>query len=141
MTPPTLDELKIAQEALKAATTRRDNYDGNNPDKHVTSVRLAQEAVDRLTRALKAAGLLPRTDNEILEDRLNVAFPSARHKDEVELEGIRYRRWARPATLSRSGRPMTWDTGLAAIEARPDACEPVTTVRKSGPPEAKPSGA
>lgn len=116
MTAPTLDDLKIAKEALEAALVRWDNYDGNNPDKYVTVVRLAREEANRLTRALKASGLLPRTDHEEIEARLDAAFPSARHKDEVEFEDVRYARWARPATYSLSGRPMKWDTGWTAVE-------------------------
>ncbi|RZJ47371.1 MAG: hypothetical protein EON87_01150 [Brevundimonas sp.] len=116
MTPPTLNDLKAARAALEAAGARQDAYDGNNPNKHHTAVRLAREEVDRLTRALKALGALPKTDHERLEARLDAAFPSARHNDEVEFEGVRYSRWARPATRSRSGRAMTWDTGWTRIE-------------------------
>lgn len=114
MTSPTLDDLKAAQAELEAMSARLDNYDGGNPNKHVTSVRLAREKVNRLTRELKASGLVERTEQEKFEARLDAAFPSARDKDEVEFEGAHYVRWARPTTYSLSGGPMTWETGWRA---------------------------
>lgn len=115
MTHPTLEDLRSAENDLKAAVARQDAYDGNNPDKHATLVRLAREEVARLTRTLKAAGLLPMTDLETLEARLDAAFPEAAHKDQVSFEGVRYERWYRPATRSLSGNPMSWDRGWTAI--------------------------
>lgn len=116
MTLPTIEELHSAQDALKAAMARQDGYDGNNPNKHATSVRLAREEVARLTRALKAAGLLPRTDHETLEAKLDFAFPEAANKDEVSFEGARYARWFSPATRSLSGNAMSWDRGWTSLD-------------------------
>ena len=116
MTSPTLDDLKAAQVTLQAAVAGQDGYDWNNPAKHATAVRLAREEVNRLTRALKASGVLTRTAHEQLEARLDAAYPSARHKDEVDFEGGRYARWARPATRSLSGRAMTWETGRSRLD-------------------------
>lgn len=125
MTHPTLDDLRLAETDLKTAMARQDAYDGNTPNKHATSVRLAREEVTRLTRTLKAAGLLPRTESETLEVRLDAAFPKAAHKDQVSFEGIKYERWYSPATRSLSGNPMSWDRGWIPIEppsssSRPD---------------------
>lgn len=119
MTSPTLDDLKAALAALDWEIERQDNYDGNNPNKYVTHVRRAREEVNRLTNDLKIQGLLPRTAHEALEARLDAAFPKARHKDEVEFEGAQYRRWASPATVSRSGRAMTWNTGWTQLTRSP----------------------
>lgn len=116
MTLPTIEDLHSAEAALKAAIARQDAYDGNNPDKHATSVRLAREEVARLARALKAAGLLPRTDHEALEVRLDAAFPEAASRDQVSFEGVRYERWFRPATRSLSGNPMSWDRGWTTLD-------------------------
>lgn len=116
MTPLRIEDLHSAQDALKAAMARQDAYDGNNPNKHTTSVRLAREEVARLTRALKARGLLPRTAHEVLEAKLDAAFPEATNKEEVSFEGARYARWFSPATRSLSGNPMSWDQGWTSLD-------------------------
>lgn len=111
MTLSAIEDLRAAETILQDAIARQDGYDGNNPNKHATAVRLAREEVARLTRALKAAGLLARTDHEILEAKLDAAFPEAADRDEVSFEGTRYVRWFSPATRSLSGNPMSWDRG------------------------------
>ncbi|WP_165191647.1 hypothetical protein [Caulobacter soli] len=105
---PTLADLQAAQAELDHQLDRQARYDGNNPNKHVTDVRLAREKVTALTAALKAAGLIPRTKQEILEARLDATHPRARHKDIVTFENERYQRWLEPATRSLSGGVMTW---------------------------------
>jgi hypothetical protein len=105
---PTLADLQAAQAELDHQLERQARYDGNNPNKYATEVRLARETVTALTAALKASGLIPRTEQEILEARLDAAFPKAGHKDVVTFEGERYQRWFEPATRSLSGGVMTW---------------------------------
>ena len=116
MPAPTLDDLEAAKTALEAAIARQDAYDGNNPNKYATPVREAREAVAALTRTLKAADVLPRTDHERLEARLDVAFPDAGHKDRIAFEGAHYERWFSPATRSLSGQPMTWNKGWTPVD-------------------------
>ena len=106
--PPTPQDLDEAQAELARQIGRQDRYDGNNSNKYVTEVRLAREKVTALTAALKATGLIPRTEHEVLEARLDTAFPKAGHKDAVTFEGERYQRWFEPATRSLSGGVMTW---------------------------------
>lgn len=115
MTLPAIEDLRAAETILKDAIARQEAYDGNNPNKHATSVRLAREEVARLNRVLKAAGLLARTDHELLEAKLDAAFPEAANRDEVSVEGARYARWFSPATRSLSGNPMSWDRGWTLI--------------------------
>jgi hypothetical protein len=112
---PTLADLQEAQVDLERQRERRDNYTGNNPNKYVTEVRLAQETVSTLTQALKASGLLARTDHEILEAKLDAAHPKARPKDIVTFENERFQRWMTPATRSLSGGVATWDKGWTKI--------------------------
>ena len=116
MPAPTLDDLEAAKTALEAAIARQDAYDGNNPNKYATPVREAREAVAALTRTLKAADVLLRTDHERLEARLDVAFPNAGHKDRIAFEGGHYERWFSPATRSLSGQPMTWNKGWTPVD-------------------------
>lgn len=108
---PTLERLEAARGALAEAIARRDAYRGNNPGKPATDVRLAEERVAELTRALKALGVLARTAHEALEARLDAAFPKARHKDVVTFEKERYQRWVTPATRTQAGQVASWDKG------------------------------
>ena len=116
--PPTLQNLAEAQAELARQVARQDDYDGNNPNKFSTDVRLAREKVADLTRALKACGLLPRTDHEILEARLDAAHPKARPKDIVTFENDRFLRWMQPATRTLSGGVASWDKGWTQVSTR-----------------------
>ncbi len=104
---PTLADLQAAQADLDHQLERQARYDGNNPNKYATEVRLAGEKLTALTAALKARGQIPCTEQEILETRLDAALPKARHKDTVTFESERHQRWFEPATRSLSGGVMT----------------------------------
>jgi hypothetical protein len=104
-----LEELEAARADLAQQIQRRDNYDGNNPNKYATDVRLAQERVSELERALKASEQLPRTPQEVLDARLDAAFPRARHRDIMTFENERYQRWVTPATRTLSGKVASWN--------------------------------
>ena len=112
MTLPAIEALRAAETILKDAIARQDGYVGNNPNKHATSVRLAREEVARLTKVLKAAGLLPRTDHEVLEAKLDAAFPEAANRDEVAFEGARYARWFSSATPTEQQFPSLLQSRL-----------------------------
>jgi type VI protein secretion system component VasF len=108
---PTLEDLEAARAELTREIERRDNYNGNNPNKYATDVRMARERVALLERALKALGQLARTPHEELEAKLNAAFPRARHKDIVTFENEQYQRGVTPATRTLSGNVASWDKG------------------------------
>ncbi len=87
-------------------------------------MRQAHEKVADLTRALKASGVLPRTAHEILEARLDAAFPKARPKDIVTFENQRFQRWMQPATRTLSGGVASWDKGWTQVAARAHTTDP-----------------
>lgn len=122
---PTLADLIAAQAELARQIERREAYTGNNPAKHDTEVRIAVEAVQTLTRALKASGDLPRTPHEVLEARLDAAFPRARPKEIVTFEKQRYRRRVEPATRTASGQVSTWDRGWTPLTDSVAADQPI----------------
>ena len=106
----TVADLEQAAVALKNAEARRDNYDGNNPNKYVTQVGEARRKVREITRALKLNGDLPMTDHERLEAELDALYPNASSGQIVEHDGGRYERRFRPARMSLSGKTvLEWD--------------------------------
>lgn len=88
-------------------------------------MREAFETVQALTQTLKAAGLIARTPHEILEARLDAAFPKARPKEIVTFEGDRYRRRVEPATRNAAGQVSTWDRGWTPLTNSTPADQPV----------------
>ncbi|MGL6348517.1 MAG: hypothetical protein ACRC2U_01405 [Aeromonas sp.] len=102
----TLKDLEEARLALEACQKRCEDYDGNNPDKYRAPVAPAQSLVRSITESLKAQGLIPRTEQETLEARLDSAFPKAGSKQTVELEGKKYMKQFFPVSHSRSGKSV-----------------------------------
>lgn len=67
-----------------------------------------QERVLLIEGRLKALGLLPLTEEEMLWKTLDEKFPFARSRDEVELDGVRYMRIFRPAEKNDEGNVLKW---------------------------------
>lgn len=85
----------------------RDSMDtSGNPDKYHTRIREARERVDEIEAALKKSGVLPYSEQELLDARIDELFPKARSKDIVEYEGSRYQLKFTPKTKSRSGKSV-----------------------------------
>lgn len=103
----TLEDLERAEADL-ASLQERDSMDtSGNPDKYHTRINSARSEVREIERALKAAGLIPHTEQELLEQRLDAAFPKAASREEVEFEGDSYCLRFRPLSKSRSGKTVT----------------------------------
>lgn len=102
----TLKDLEEAQAALEACQKRCADYDGNNPDKYRAHVGPAQSLVRSITESLKAQGLIPRTEQETLEARLDSEFPKAGSKQVIEFEGKKYQKQFYPLSRSRSGKSV-----------------------------------
>ena len=114
----TLDDLKEAENVLRRAQERADNYRRNNPDFGQADIRAAQDRLETITLHLKASGALPLTDEEKLEDELDAAFPDAKSRDTVEHNGKRYQLRFYPARKSRSGKTVTqWDRWWEEVDA------------------------
>lgn len=108
--PYTLEGLKAAQDELARIEERIDAYSGNNPNKHQADARAAVRWVELITDYLKATGVLPKTDKELLEEQLQKTFPDTKNKQEVVFNGVRYRKRYAPSGMSRSGKTVKgWD--------------------------------
>jgi hypothetical protein len=102
----TLDDYATAKAELESAQRRWENYDGNNPDKHSTSVTYARVKLGEIEDDLKNRGLLPRSEKEQLESRLDSAFPGAQSREIVDFENKRYQRRFTPRGKSLSGKTV-----------------------------------
>ncbi len=110
----TLEDLIKAQEELALWEGRWERYDGNNPNKYQADIKNAQSNVRTIREALKASGVLERSEKEKLEVNLDAAFPNAQSKQIVEFEGKKYQRRFYPLRRSRSGKSVvewgkTWE--------------------------------
>ncbi|TCL38078.1 hypothetical protein EV210_10444 [Anaerospora hongkongensis] len=88
----TLADLEKAKVNIERLEKAWDNYSGNNPNKHHTSISMAREEVSRITYCLKLQGDISKTEQEILEDKLNRAFPNAQSKLVINFEEAKYQR-------------------------------------------------
>lgn len=68
-----------------------------------------QGDVQLIEGRLKSLGLLPLTEDEKVWQALDEKFPSARSRDEVELDGVRYIRGFHPAEKNSEGKVIKWD--------------------------------
>jgi hypothetical protein len=103
MTFYTLDDLNAATTALDAILSKWDRYSGNNPDKFSAKIADVKVRVHEITVALKASGVVARTEDEERDHQLDLAFPSARSKQIVLWNGNRYERVFTPVATSLSG--------------------------------------
>lgn len=105
-----LDDLEADKAELVRWQERFANDSSNNPNKHRSSIRSAQDKVAALTKALKASGALLISSKELLESRLDAAFPKSRSRRIVTFEGRRYQRRYSPARMSNSMKSVVrWD--------------------------------
>lgn len=106
----TLEDLEQARAELRAHSDRFDRYSGNNPNKYRSDIDMAMMKVESITTSLKASGVLPKSEQELLEERIDAAFPKARSKDIVDFEGRKYQLRYWPKRKSRSGKTVQeWD--------------------------------
>lgn len=103
----TVDDLQEAKADLARWNERWANYSGNNPDKYQADIKAAARKVRAIEQALKDQGVLPLTEKEVLEKKLDAEFPDARSKEVVEYKGKKYRRRFWPLERSSSGKTVT----------------------------------
>lgn len=101
-----MKELEVAKAKLQNAEDKFERYDGNNPDKYRSEIQSARADVRSLTEQAKAAGLIAKTEDELLYERLDAAFPNAKSRQVVEFEGKMYRRRFSPGSVSNSGKTV-----------------------------------
>lgn len=68
-----------------------------------------QDDVQLIEGRLKSLGLLPLTEDEKVWQALDGKYPSARSRDEAELDGVRYIRVFRPVAKDDEGKVLEWD--------------------------------
>lgn len=105
--PDTIEGLEQAKTQLERLEERDSMDTSGNPDKYRTRINNARMEVRRITESLKAQGLLPYTEQELLNRRLDETFPKAKSRETVEFEGARYQKRFTPETKSRSGKTVT----------------------------------
>jgi hypothetical protein len=101
-------------EAARAELTRWDeafaNDSSNNPNKYESQREETRRKIRLIIGYLKMAGVVQKTEHELLCDKLDNAFPKARHKQIVNLDGRRFKRLFYPLETSRSGKTVKdWD--------------------------------
>lgn len=107
----TLEDLEQAQAELRGHSDRSANYSGNNPNKYRSDIDMAMMKVESIEASLKASGVLPKSEQELLEERIDAAFPKAQSKDIVDFEGRKYQLRYWPKRKSRSGQVKEWAHG------------------------------
>ena len=117
----TILDLTEAEKELAFAEARRENYDGNNPNKNRAALSDAREKVSTLRQLLKASGELPLTDHEKLEKKLDGLYPNAQSRQIVEFEGSKYRRTFTPVSKSLSGKTVkAWNKSWLSLNTSAD---------------------
>ena len=99
-------------DAARKAAARADDAVGeraNNPERGRTRAMAARALVREIESALREDGTLPLSDIERLHAQLDAAFPNAKSREVVELNGVRYQRVFWPLEKSRSGKTvLSW---------------------------------
>ncbi len=102
----TLNDYEAAKEELAGYEKAWEEYMGNNPDKYRSQIQQARSKVRHIEEELKTAGLLPMSEEEAFNKKLDTAFPDTQHKEVVEFEGCFYQRVYYPLAKSRSGKTV-----------------------------------
>ncbi|MGX9352813.1 hypothetical protein ACS3QZ_16570 [Shimia sp. W99] len=113
----TLTDLDEARKNQNYWNTRFADNRSNNPNKYYAERRDASRLVRIIEKELKASGKLPLTAQELLEKKLDEAFPYAKSKQIVVFEGRRYQRKFWPLETSRSRKTVKeWGRGWVDLE-------------------------
>lgn len=75
----------------------------------VEGLKERQERMVFIEKKLKALGVLPLTEEERISQALDKAFPHARSREEVDLDGKRYVRVFTPAQKDEEGKVIEWE--------------------------------
>jgi len=102
----TLEDLQKAKAEQAAWQKKWEDYSGNNPDKFRAERIEADRKVRQIEDELKAAGIIPLSEKELLERELDKEFPDAQSRQIVTHNGQRYQRRFQPASKSRSGKTV-----------------------------------
>lgn len=114
---PDLVELAQARQELAIWQERVENCMSNNPDKHRLNLTQAKIKVIVLVEKLKAKGLIPYTEQDLLEIELDRLFPNAKEKAVVQYQGQSYIRRITVLQRTRSRKNVVaWNTSWELFE-------------------------
>lgn len=102
----TMEHLEQARAALERVEDKWARDTSGNSDKYRGQIIDARREVEEIEAALKRQGLIPYSEKERLNNRLDEAFPCARSREIVEFEGARYIKKFYPKEKSRSGKSV-----------------------------------
>jgi hypothetical protein len=107
MTGRTLGDLEEARKKLERAHVAigRSSGSRSNADQALGAAAAEVRAIER---DLKHAGVLPTSDQEALEAKLDAAYPDAAGNDVVSHEGRHYTRRFFPLRKSPRGKVLEW---------------------------------
>jgi hypothetical protein len=103
-----LKDLEEARSRLEQAHERFARSSGSSTRKYPAALNDAAAEIRALERALKQAGVLARSEHELLEEQLDAAFPDATSSDVITHDGKRYRRRFFAVRTSPKGRVLAW---------------------------------
>ena len=117
----TLEDLEKARVELRFWEEKFANARGNNPNKFRSQIKDAGRNVRRIKEALKAAGIIEKTDKEKITAELDTLYPNAKTKKIVTYEGERYQIRYFPLDKSRSGKTVhEWGHEWRLLEGEPE---------------------
>jgi hypothetical protein len=114
MTGQTPQDLEEAQKRLEMAHHALGRDFGSNSK--AAALAEAASEVRAIERDLKRAGLIPSTDHELLETKLDSAFPDAAGQDVVNHDGKQYKRRFFPVRKSRTGKVVEWGRSWEQVD-------------------------
>ena len=85
-----LEDLENARAEARKWGDAFANERSNNPNVYLAERRDAGIKVRRIESYLKEVGIIEKTDDEILTEKLDALYPNARSKTIVNFEGKRY---------------------------------------------------
>jgi hypothetical protein len=119
MTGRTLKDLEVAENRLERAHDALARSSTPHTNAHQTSMSEAAAEVRAIERDLKQAGILPRSDHEVLESKLDAAYPDAAASDIVRHEGRRYTRRFFPVRKTSRGKVLEWGRSWVEVLTPP----------------------
>jgi len=105
-TKTTKEDLNAAEERLEFLQQRDVSDTSGNPDKYHSRVNSARAEVDRIKEQLKQHGDIPYSNEELMGQKLDAAFPNAQSKEIVHFEGQEYQFKFFLLAKSRSGKTV-----------------------------------
>ena len=116
----TLEDLEKAREEVRFWEDKFANSRGNNPNKFRSQIEDAGRKVRYITDALKASGIVEKTDTKKLTAELDKLYPNAKSRKVVTYEGKRYQIKYFPLDKSRSGKTVhEWGHGWRLVVEAP----------------------